>query len=56
MRTMEWKENKLYLVDQTLLPHQKIIIECITYEDIADAIVRMKVRGAPAIGDRKSVV
>ncbi len=50
MRTMEWKDNKLYLVDQTLLPHQKIILECITYEDIADAIVGMKVRGAPAIG------
>lgn len=50
MRAMEWKDNKLYLVDQTLLPHEKVILECITYQDIADAILGMKVRGAPAIG------
>lgn len=50
MRALEWKDGRLCLLDQTLLPHEKRMIECITYQDAADAIVAMKVRGAPAIG------
>ncbi len=47
---MYWKDNKLFLIDQTLLPDEIIYHECKTYKDIINAIKTMKVRGAPAIG------
>jgi methylthioribose-1-phosphate isomerase len=50
MKTMYWKDNKLFLIDQTLLPDQIIYHECKTYKDVINAIKTMKVRGAPAIG------
>jgi methylthioribose-1-phosphate isomerase len=50
MKTMYWKDNKLFLIDQTRLPDEVIYIECKTYEDVINAIKTMKVRGAPAIG------
>jgi len=40
----------LRLIDQTLLPHELRIIECRSAEEVADAIKRLVVRGAPAIG------
>ena len=50
MKTLEWKNGRLYLLDQTRLPLHMETIECITYRDAAEAIKAMKVRGAPAIG------
>jgi methylthioribose-1-phosphate isomerase len=50
MKTMYWKDNKLFLIDQTLLPDEIIYHECKTYKDVISAIKTMKVRGAPAIG------
>lgn len=50
MKALEWKGDKLCLIDQTALPHRKDIIECFTYMDVGNAIKDMKVRGAPAIG------
>jgi methylthioribose-1-phosphate isomerase len=50
MKTMYWKDNKLFLIDQTRLPDEVIYYECKTYKDVIDAIKTMKVRGAPAIG------
>jgi methylthioribose-1-phosphate isomerase len=50
MKTMYWKDDKLFLIDQTLLPDEVVYYECKTYEDVIDAIKTMKVRGAPAIG------
>jgi methylthioribose-1-phosphate isomerase len=50
MKTMYWKDNKLFLIDQTLLPDEIVYAECKTYNDVIDAIKTMKVRGAPAIG------
>ncbi|MBZ2166135.1 MULTISPECIES: S-methyl-5-thioribose-1-phosphate isomerase [Methanobacterium] len=50
MKTMYWKDNKLFLIDQTLLPDEIVYHECKTYEDVITAIKTMKVRGAPAIG------
>ncbi len=43
-------KNCLELIDQTLLPVNTIIIECRDERTVAEAIVTMKVRGAPAIG------
>lgn len=50
MRPLEYCNGVLKLVDQTKLPLKKKIVELSTYEEIADAIKKMTVRGAPAIG------
>ena len=50
LKTMYWKDNKLFLIDQTLLPDEIVYYECKNYQDVIDAIKTMKVRGAPAIG------
>ncbi|MHB1005794.1 MAG: S-methyl-5-thioribose-1-phosphate isomerase [Chloroflexota bacterium] len=50
MRTLWWAGDALCLIDQTKLPHEEIVVTCRDYADVAQAIVRMNVRGAPAIG------
>ena len=50
MNTVEWSEGKVRLIDQTRLPLEQQWVECATFEDVAEAIQGMKVRGAPAIG------
>jgi len=47
---VDWKGLVLHLIDQTLLPAELKIVECHTYQEVADSIKTMKVRGAPAIG------
>ncbi|HNR12843.1 MAG TPA: S-methyl-5-thioribose-1-phosphate isomerase [Thermodesulfobacteriota bacterium] len=47
---IRWKQNRLYLLDQRLLPEKERYIECRTYQDTVRAIQQMVVRGAPAIG------
>jgi methylthioribose-1-phosphate isomerase len=49
-KTLEWKKGKLYLLDQTKLPLNEAYVVCSTYQEVARAIQRMVVRGAPAIG------
>jgi len=49
-RTIEWKGDHVRLLDQTLLPLQEKYIEIRTVADMCDAIKRLAVRGAPAIG------
>lgn len=50
MRTIEWKEGKVFLIDQRKLPLKFEVINCSNYQEIAKAIRKMKIRGAPAIG------
>lgn len=50
MKTLEFREGALWLLDQTRLPHEAVLVQCVGYQDVADAIRTMKVRGAPAIG------
>jgi methylthioribose-1-phosphate isomerase len=50
MRTVEFQDNVVRLIDQTALPDEERTIECRTVREVADAIRTMKVRGAPAIG------
>lgn len=50
MRALSWQETKLQLLDQTLLPVEKVLLELDKYEQVARAISTMQVRGAPAIG------
>ena len=49
-KTIEWKDGRVLMIDQTKLPGEEVYVECLTYEDVADAIKRMVIRGAPAIG------
>lgn len=48
--SIQWKDNCLFLLNQTLLPSQVEYIECHDYRIVAEAIKRLEVRGAPAIG------
>ncbi|HDP76880.1 MAG TPA: S-methyl-5-thioribose-1-phosphate isomerase [Mesotoga infera] len=48
--TLEWKEDRLMLIDQRRLPSKEEFVECLTHEDVYLAIKNMVVRGAPAIG------
>ena len=50
MKTMYWKYNHLFLLDQTQLPDKVIYVELKTYRDVIHAIKTLMVRGAPAIG------
>ena len=50
LKTVEWKDNSVIMIDQTKLPNT---LEYVTYTDfnqVADAIRALVVRGAPAIG------
>jgi methylthioribose-1-phosphate isomerase len=47
---IEWKKNKLVILDQTKLPREEVYLEITHYQDLASAIKRLAVRGAPAIG------
>ena len=44
------RDGRLVLIDQTLLPRELTYRNCATVEDVWDAIKRLVVRGAPAIG------
>ncbi len=48
--TIKIKNEKLVLLDQTKLPFEEVYIETDDIERIAEAIEKLKVRGAPAIG------
>ena len=50
MRTLEWEDNKLKLIDQTKLPDELTYVYCENYQEVIVAIKDMIVRGAPAIG------
>jgi methylthioribose-1-phosphate isomerase len=50
MRTIEWKNNKVIMIDQTKLPNELVFVEYDDYNQVADAIRNLVVRGAPAIG------
>ncbi|WP_141525033.1 S-methyl-5-thioribose-1-phosphate isomerase [Bacillus sp. AFS018417] len=47
---IQWKDEALVLLDQTLLPNEVVYESFTTAESVWDAIQVMKVRGAPAIG------
>ncbi len=47
---IRWVDDHLQLLDQTQLPREEIWLECRTPEEVAGAIKRLSVRGAPAIG------
>ncbi|MFX1496020.1 MAG: S-methyl-5-thioribose-1-phosphate isomerase [Promethearchaeota archaeon] len=48
--SIEWKNNKVKMIDQTQLPHTLQFLEFDNFRDVANAIKVMNIRGAPAIG------
>ena len=50
LKTIEWKNNKLVMIDQTKLPNELVYVEYSDYHQVANAIKTLVVRGAPAIG------
>lgn len=50
LSTIEWKDGKVLILDQSLLPLEVRYIECVDYGMVADCIKKLKIRGAPAIG------
>jgi methylthioribose-1-phosphate isomerase len=50
IESIVWKNDSLFIIDQTLLPQQEIYIKLDTLDKVTDAIVKLRVRGAPAIG------
>lgn len=48
--TIEWTDEAVVMIDQRLLPVREIYVKCRTYQEVAEAIKEMIIRGAPAIG------
>ena len=52
-KTIQWiggLDGHVALIDQTLLPEELRILECRDLDTLRDAIARLAVRGAPAVG------
>jgi methylthioribose-1-phosphate isomerase len=50
LKPLQWRDNKLILLDQTRLPGEEIYLEITDYKEVVSAIKCLAVRGAPAIG------
>jgi methylthioribose-1-phosphate isomerase len=50
VETLRWRDGRLELIDQRLLPAKVTFVSCDSAREVADAIRDMVVRGAPAIG------
>ncbi len=50
VKTIEWKNDRVVMLDQRLLPHREVYRVCRDYQQVASAIRDMVIRGAPAIG------
>ena len=50
VKTIEWKNDRVVMLDQRLLPHKEVYRVYRDYQRVAEAIRSMVIRGAPAIG------
>ncbi|HET6273872.1 MAG TPA: S-methyl-5-thioribose-1-phosphate isomerase [Bacteroidota bacterium] len=50
MTTIDWNQGKVRFIDQSLLPTHEVYVETEDYRVVGDAIQRLAIRGAPAIG------
>ena len=50
IKTIFWKNSSIYIIDQRLLPDKEKIIRIVDVKGVCEAIKKMKIRGAPAIG------
>jgi len=47
---IKWDKDKVIMIDQRRLPKEEVYVECRDYNQVAEAIEKMIIRGAPAIG------
>ena len=45
-----WEDGVVVMIDQRRLPLEEVLLRCETWQEVADAICTMAVRGAPALG------
>jgi methylthioribose-1-phosphate isomerase len=50
MRTIDWRDDRLVIIDQTVLPGELKLLALGSVDELVDAIARLAVRGAPALG------
>src|SRR5579872_3125689 len=50
VETIQWTGDGVVMIDQTRLPREQVFVTCTTYQEVAEAIRSMVIRGAPAIG------
>jgi methylthioribose-1-phosphate isomerase len=50
VRTIDWVGDAVEIIDQTALPDELRLLRLSTVEELVDAVVRLAVRGAPALG------
>ena len=50
IETIRWTDSGVVMIDQTRLPREERYVTCTSYQEVADAIRSMVIRGAPAIG------
>lgn len=50
IKTVEWTKEGVRMIDQRLLPNEEKYLMLRSWDEVADAIRKMVVRGAPAIG------
>jgi methylthioribose-1-phosphate isomerase len=50
IRTVVWRDGAVVMIDQRRLPLEEVYVQCHTWEEVAEAICTMVVRGAPALG------
>lgn len=50
VKTIEWRDGKVIMLDQSRLPSEVRFIECTDSAMVAEGIKKLKIRGAPAIG------
>ncbi|MDQ4001311.1 MAG: S-methyl-5-thioribose-1-phosphate isomerase [Actinomycetota bacterium] len=50
MRTIDWADGKIRIIDQTRLPEEEVWLSLSSVEELAEAISSLRVRGAPALG------
>ena len=50
IKTVEWTKDGVRMLDQRLLPSEETYLMLRSYDEVAEAIRKMVIRGAPAIG------
>ncbi|HET6876817.1 MAG TPA: S-methyl-5-thioribose-1-phosphate isomerase [Jatrophihabitans sp.] len=50
MRTIDWQDGHIVAIDQTRLPGELVVLHLRSVDELIDAIRRLAIRGAPALG------
>jgi methylthioribose-1-phosphate isomerase len=50
VKTIEWVDGRVVILDQSRLPVEVVYLQCTHYQEVADCIKNLNIRGAPAIG------